>query len=257
MFTVCMVWVVVLLGLQLTSLTAFRRSEVVVSQYPRGPVHFHSNQYVTNHDTMRIHAVKAKRSNKYILSYNKEVVDNFWMQVNDGKWSVVANVNEVLIKENLKFFVHLHELCKTKISKEEGFNVEEFITNLKTVASQMNPSLQRALFMPGIIAPLVEQALPFVRPEKNDFSDIIWSLGRLQFNCNANRDLVTKLMKSFFDDPHDAMTPESFARGVMGMIKLQIKRDVIDDHSMEKIFDYIVSLGADFNARETSNLIYS
>lgn len=261
-------WVLLMLSLQ-TGTDAYRSQMHLLTRHR----HLHKtclHQTTTTTTTSVQSATKPTEvvNNTYTTQDRdrRDKLRDFFKLVETGQWSIASNysITSDMIHQHMKFFINLHDLQKLQlqipsISSNQTilFDSIHFISTLKTVASQVNPTLQRHLPLAAIMSPILQETLPYIMQEKNATSDIIWSLGRLGFDCHSNQALVKTFIENFLKDPTDSFTAASLTRGIMGLVKLHVTYELLDDSIQDAMFDAIVALAGEFNDRETANLIYS
>lgn len=186
----------------------------------------------------------------------------FHYLVEKGRWDIATShgLDQDFILQHFKFFVNLFDLQKYQKALENRtylkLNKRRYVMFVKTVASQVNPTLQQRLPLTELMAPFIHYVIPHIMDEEDLISDMIWSLGRFGYDCKQNSPLIKMFLDRFLKNSA-ANSASSFNRGLMGLAKLGVNRALLDNTMKDTLLETIVCFASDFTDRETSNLVYS
>ena len=200
---------------------------------------------------------------KQSIANNKitKTSSDFWADMEKRNFTMYTEqpLNPETLRTYSKFFINLYFLQNLELNEE---NAMEFITLLKTVASQTNPQIERRISYREKIYPIILSAMPILLTQKTAITDILWSLGKLGFKYDIDPDLILPFVEQLLEylEEGESITSRSFVGAIMGLSKLKIPWDEVNPdlfyRVLKAICTVIIENYDDFDARETANLIY-
>ena len=146
----------------------------------------------------------------------------------------------------------------SKFSNDPAISTDlpELTASLKNFAYN-NQNIDNPIILAKLL-PLLESRLREPDMENAEFSDLVWSIGKLGFKAYRaeHRASVCYRLLNYFCQKRN-MTPRQVTTSLGGFARMAVKWNLLDHSNQEGILRHINSVSREFNSREISNVLHS